>query len=361
MRMAEIAERLRQFLPSKTDLFSKTVTVQRIVSDGSSAQITTSRRHNLSDGDSVVVSDVGVFTPILSLVRDGLVVIVSTDEDHDLTERADILQSVRFDGFTDSGWNNVAFPLVRVFNRRTFSIRTSQVVPILNGNEVLIEPDRIDGFNGEYSVDVAGPRTLTITGSFPILDFTTPSGKVTTNPRVGVAADLERATKLFDEAPSKEFWSYVVPAPATVSKDRSTASDAVSAKAAGNTMRLRILDHFTVFVFCPTHEELAAEEAIDICRHDLMPIIIGGLFGYYPQTGLDCPNSEFRIIPTAHEVVAYNEAFLIYAFEFEAPMDLSSADIILREGTRAFRDVDYAQTNLHDPATAAIDLDEQPL
>lgn len=359
MRLAEIADRLQVTLPERTDLFSRTLPIIQITSDGAVATVATDGVHGIRTGDMVSLSGVETRTPIVSVSKDGFLYTFTTSADHDLTEGNPDTATVPLLGFTDAAWN-ASLTLTKVANRRTFTVQSAATIPTLNGGEVLLEPNRLDGVNGLFLATATNRTVFTVSGVFPSGLLTPVAGKVSTSPRVGVAVDVERAAQIYDEYP-QEFWAFVVPLDATVSKDRNTDSDATAAQTSGTSRRLRILDQFAVFVFAPVSDQLAAEEALDICRHDLLGAIFGSLFGYKPTSGLSCPSSEFEIIPTGHQAFDYNKATLVYMYEFQAPVDLSTGDATQTFGSRAFRDADYAQTNLHEPATVGINLDDQPL
>ena len=364
MRLAELADRLQALVPPNTDLFSNVVAISSIVSDGTAATINTDGVHDLVSGTLVNLSGVETRTPIVAVATAGFSHTFTTGSDHDLTENrfSDPIGQVRLDGFTDQNWNNADLSLADVPNRRSFTVPLALPTPALNGGEFLLEPNRLDGLNGIRSITVLSRTSFSIEGPFPSGTFTPINGKVSAAPRIGVAVDGPRALEIFESDPDS-FWMFVVPDNAIVSKDRTTFSDAVSAKQVGTTLRLRVLDNFSVLVFAPVAGELAAEEAVDICRHDLLGPVVSALFGYRPETGLSCPASEFQIVLTGHQVEDYNKASLVYRYDFQAPIDLSSMDAQLdSEGSRAFRDIiNYRQTNLHEPAEARINLDEVPL
>ncbi len=126
-------------------------------------------------------------------------------------------------------------------------------------------------------------------------------------------------------------------------------------------MRIRLLDEFSVYVFAPSAKQLAAERAMDLCRHDLLQPIVSSLFGTRVQTGLACDQSELRLTFVGHEVFNYDGSTLAYEYAFQAPMDLTSDDAVVLAADRAFRDIDYAHTGFHTPLNVTADLDREPL
>ncbi len=359
MRIADIVLQLRQILPGKTELFSDTLDVTSIEATATTATITTASRHRLSAGFPVTLSGVETRTPIEIAIQDGFLTQFTTSADHDLTENNPDTETVTLEGFPDSAWN-AAHELVRVPNRRTFIVRNTLGLPALNGDEILLEPDRIDGINGLYEIASVTDRTFTIEGSFVPGTYTPVAGRVSSAPRIFGAITAERARDIYDETP-RGFWLAVVPADAVVSKDRSAESDAIATRVTGEDMRLRLVDTFGVLVFAPVDRELAALSSLDICRHDLLGPIVSSLYGTRPSTGLSCDVSEFRLSFLGHRAFDYDRGVLVYEYSFQSASDLTSDDTVILSTDRAFRDVDYSQINLTTPATVSVNLDEEPL
>jgi hypothetical protein len=358
--MADIVQQLRRVLPGKTDLFHQVVGVSSITATANLATVITSAAHNLASSRVVALTGVETRIPIVSAAKNGMLTTFTTSADHDLTEGNPDTANVPLFGFTDPLWN-ADHELVSVENRRSFTVRNALSAPVLNSNELLLEPNRIDGLNGVFEVTVVDTTTFTISGTFIPGTYTPVNGKVVSNPRIYPSVTVERAQKLYEEKDPGEFWAFVIPGQAVVSKSRSTESDATASLMDGEDMRIRLLDEFSVFVFAPSAKELAATKAVDICRHDLLQPIVSSLFGTRVQTGLACDESEFRVTFVGHEIFNYSEAVLTYEYAFQAPMDLTSDDAVVLAADRAFRDIDYAHTGFHTPLTFTADLDEEPL
>lgn len=359
MKLADIVEQLQRVLPSKTSLFHDTVAIASIVATTTAATITTAAAHGLVSGAIVTLSGVETRTAITASATDGLLTRFTTATDHDLTENNPDTETVTLIGFSNASWN-AAHELVAVPNRRSFVVRNALGAPTLNGNEVLLEPNRLDGLNGLYEVAVSSRTSFAISGSFVAGTYTPVNGIVASQPRIAAAVSIERAQQTYDQDP-KRFWAFVVPEQATVSKDRASESDAISARMDGDTMRLRLLDNFGVLVFAPVDNELAAEESVDICRHDLLGPIVSSLYGTKPLSGLACAMSQFRIGFTGHGVLGYDKARLIYEYGFQAPVDLTSDDAVVLEADRAYRDTDISVGDFHADLTVRADHDEEPL
>lgn len=359
MKLSDVINQLRVVLPKYTDLFSTVIGIDSISASGGVATITTSSAHGLSNGANITISDVLTRTPIDSVSKDGNVYTFTTSTPHDLTYGWPDHETVSLDGFTDSAWNN-SFVVVRVQNRENFNVRSINSLPSLNTNEVLLE-NRIDGINGRWSATVTGASTFTITGSFD--DGVYSGGTISSGQRISGAVEIQRAVEQYTAQNLNDYWMFVVMREAETSKDRSTYSDATATRSASDDMRLRLIDGFSLYVFKNTTQDIAAVSAIDICRHDLLLPILKSVNGIIFPTGLT-NNSDFRTIFTGHGAFDYNRAVLIYEYNFESVMDLTNADTVEEEDTRAFRDIDYTEeiggvdtTDL----TVNVDLDEVPL
>lgn len=340
MRISDVVKQIALVLPRYTDLFADVQSVESIVASGGIATVTTTERHNLNDGAAVTIVGVETRTPIASFERTGLNYVFTTSEDHDLTFGWPEHENIQLGGFTDSEFNS-SFKLKASDTRNSFKIMGSGANPVLNGNEYLLEPERVDGVNGIFGVTVTGLNTFTISGDFSDGIYTPINGKVFSNPRVSGTIDIDRSLDQYTKQNVSDFWAFVEPVDANVSKDRSAYSDATATITSGQEMRTRIVDGFIVYIYAPTSDDIAGMDALDICRHDLMLPMMRTLYGANFDTGLSCENGDFRTILNGHGVAAYKKAFMVYRYEFEVVIDLTDSDTVLPANTRAFRNVDY--------------------
>lgn len=364
MKLNDIANQLKRLLTSYTDLFSSNLTISSIVSDGSIVTVT-APSHGLVTGAGVVLTGVEKQTAINSVSKDGLIFTYGTSVDNDLTMNwyrnprdASSLNTVKFDGFTDPNWNAI-FNLTEVLNRRSFKVQSANSLPTLNGNEKLLEI--LPSINNAFAITVVDTNTFTFTGS--IASGVYQGGKVSTIPRVYVAVNGQDAWDRIQSPLLQNNYSMFVLPPlsgVSTSKDRNTFSDAVSAKSSGTDLRLRLLDGFSLLVIAPTETQNAGGLAIDICRHDLRPVIYSCLLGAKFPTGLS--TSEFKIIPTQDDVASYDRSKLIYQYNFQLPVDVTSLDSVPPADTSAFRDIDFTLTVENaEMTTENLDLDDNSL
>lgn len=362
MKIADVVNQLSVILPEYTSLFGDVLGISSIEASGGTATVVTSSDHNFITGQAVTMAGVETRTPITGVSQNGLVFAFTSNE-HDLTENWPEQEEIELGGFTDTNWNE-EFDLVSANNRYTFQVRSSNTIPILTGSEYLLETDRTDGLNGKYSVTVVNGTTFTISGDFSDGAYTPVNGKVYARPRVASVVNVDRALEEYTKQSVNDFWCFVEPVDAAVSKDRSTYSDAIATIGGGEEYRTRIIDGFNVYIFAPCSNEISGEDAVDICRHDLLLPMMRSLYGVEFDTGL-YNDADFRTILRGHRVAAYDGAYLTYVYEFEFVMDLTDDDTVLPKNTRAFRNINYTQevgdTDTTDMTITALNLDDNPV
>ena len=359
MRLADVTRQLQLLLPKYTDLFSDVLDISGIVATASEATITTSKIHELSTGNAVVLSDVGTDTSIVGVAQDGLIFTFTTGTDHDLTLDDPDHENATLDGFTDSAWND-SFSITDVPNRRTFKVQSTNTLPVLNGNEILQEV-RSDGVNGRYKVTVTNPTEFTIDGTFLASNYS--GGKVSTKIRVAGSASLKRAIAQYTEQNLSAAWAFVVMADVQVSKDRNTKNDSDASMPTGIEMRQRAMDGFEIFIFQNTTEDIAATDAIDIARHDLMLPLLKSVYGARFDSGLS-GDTDFRTVFVSHGFMNYSNSVLIYSYQFQALYDLTDDDTVEPLDTRAYRDIALTLSRGDDDTTdmtVTVDLDDEQL
>ena len=362
MKIADVVSQLALVLPNFTDLFADIQAISSITVTSNVATVTTTAAHGLATGQAISIAGVETRTPITSFVKSGLNFTYTTSLEHDLTFGWVDNENIELSGFTDNDWN-ASFKLKASDNRFDFTVQSTNADPVLTGNEFLLEPNRIDGINGLFPITVTGASAFTISGSFLDGTYTPINGKVFSNPRIAATIDIDRALAQYTKNNTNEFWIFVEPANVTVSKDRSAFSDATATIPSGTEIRTRMLDGFTVYIIAPTSAEIAAEKALDICRHDLMLPMMKTLYGVKLDTGVTNV-ADFKVTLEGHNVAAYEKAFLAYAYEFQFVIDLTDEDQFREGGTRAFRNIDYTQEvggdDTENSTVSAVNLDKVP-
>jgi len=363
MRLNDVADQLRLLLPQYTNRFSETLSVSSITVSGSVATIVTTSPHKLTTGKSVIINGVGRKTPISDVSNDGLVFNFETGADHDQTMNwysnpsdRTTLGKIVMGGFTNTSWNG-SHDLQAVPNRRNFKLRSALPAPVLTGSEYILEISA-GRMYGAFQVTVINATSFSILGNFTSGQYL--GGVISKNPRVAVAIDgLDVWSRIQTPLQSNEFAIYVLPTPVATSKDRTELSDAVSGKTRGTDFRLKILSGFSLLIIAPTHAELSAGVAIDVCRHELRGPIYKCLAGAILDSGTS-EDAKFKAIPIDDAVVNYEKAILVYSYEFQVPFEINGDDTVPPAQTSAFRDISYTLEEA-DGMNAPINLDDEPL
>lgn len=365
MKLNDIANRLRLLLPSLSNLFSDFLTATSITSDGTTVTIVFSSDHGLTTGQHLSLSRIGFRNQIDSVatVGENHTFTLANDSDQSINWYRDFLDfstlnEVELKGFTDPNWNSV-HTLTEVLNRRKFLITNSLTSPTLNGSEYILEI-KAGGINSIHQITVVDSTTVTI----PATGIPTgiyEGGVISRMPRVGVAYSFEDfKDRVLSPQIDPNYSMAVVPGEVVISKDRTTAFDAVSAQSSGNDFRLMTVDSFHIYIAAPTNNQLSGAVAIDTCRHILRGALYKCLFGANFDTGMSSGNSAYRVVPISDGIEFYNRAMLIYSYSFQFPFDTTLDDIIPPDINSAFRDIDYNE-DLGDGVSGAVDLDEEPL
>ena len=362
MKIADVVNQAKLILPAYSSLFGDVQNISSIVATSGTAVVTTTSAHGLKTNQVVNMAGIETRTPVLSASKTGTVVTFTTNQDHDLTFGWPEHANVTLSGFEDDDWNGT-FALKSSDNRRTFAIQSANAAPT-GAMGVLLEQNRVDGINGLFQITVTGATTFSITGDFNDGTYTPVNGSVSTNVRMAASVDIQSVIEKYTENVPTKFWLFVEPIDVDVSKDRSTFSDAIATKTQGVDMRTRMLDGFTVYIIAPTHKQFMAEEAIDVCRHDLQRPIMRAFYGAKFDSGLST-SGDFKTILNTHGIYAYNRSFLVYQYQFQSVFDLTDGDTVLPSQTRAFRNIDYTESigddDVTDLTVNSIDLDINPL
>lgn len=338
MKLADVVAQLQVILPIFTDYFSEVADIEAITVTPTEVIIKTSVPHNLTTGDGVNISNVGFKNPIDGIAKDGNVFELAVTTKHDLTFGYPGYETVALGGFDNESWD-ASFDLVSVPNRNRFQISSANPIIALTGNEYLSE-NRIDGVNGRFGATVIDEDTFSISGEFGVGDYI--GGQVKTCIRIAGSVNIERTLEEYTKQKTTDMWAFVSMHDVVASKDRNAYNDGVATFAAGEDVRLRLIDGFSVFLFANTSESIAAVDATDIFRHDMLEPLLKSLYGAIFDTGLSTAG-DFKAILKGHGQSFYNRAILVYQYNFEFSNDITLADSVDPQNTRAFSKIEYSQ------------------
>lgn len=380
--------------PISISSITRDVPVASIERINQTAFVTTNGNHNLPDGTNLTITgadqaEYNVTVNITVLSKDqfsylvngepvtpatGVITatltslaIAETVSDHDLTESDPVDGStltVDVDGADQPEYNGIN-GLVRVPNRRTFIYEiTGNPVSPATGTIYLRQSAPSRDYNGRFEVTVVDPTTFTyqITG--------TPESPAQGSPimrarhRISKSERLQRCIDSYTRQDMDRLWAYVVLEDPVPSQSRQTITDATARISIGTAFRQPRIERFSVYVFVPTTDEIAAANA-----RDLMPDVARYLFKCL--LGVKLPtaftnNRHDAVIWSGEANVTENVAYYIHQFLFETTVDITGCDIIEPSDSVAFRDIhiDYgSDVKSADPiiAQSDINLDDDPL
>lgn len=361
MRAQDIVNQIATILPSLVDDFTSQFAISSLTRSGTTVTVTTAAVHGLQTGHQVNIT--GAQTPITvsSIDRVGIAATMVTDADHDMTENAGF--DVQIDGATESEFNGT-FTLLSVPNRRTIKFQVDDSGPTsATGSPLLLNgSNSFQSYNGLREV-TAVPSTTTF--EYEVTDstlFTPASGTIVakTNPRVSSGIDIDSLVAAYTKQKNDDGWLFVVMGDAVADKNRNIDTDSTDNIQRGNYFNQRLIQTVQLFVFLPTSRQIAARAARDRCEELLKPICNSVLTARFPSL---VENNNNPLMLTGHGVQAYDSAFYVHLYSFEATLQLGPSDIFVPSDDVAFRDMDITiGLNVGtEEFNTLIDLDDEPL
>lgn len=367
MKAEDVIKQLQAVLPSVTDLFTDNVALTSLSFNAGIVTAVSSSAHGLSSGEYANI--VGSNNPIAnaSIVRSGAVALCTTDTNHDLSlGSVDIKnggKSVELTGASEAEFNGT-FNLRSVLNRKQYEIDVADSGALsATGAPLIQNGSRSPGFNGRYPVTVIDTTTFTYPSSESL--FATAGGTPIAKPdaRISGAIDYATADAAYTKQGDNELWAFVVLGDVIASKDRETRSDMTSVQKKNTGIRQRISQPFTIYVFAPSIKDIAGREARDTME-DVSVAMFKSLIGVKFDTGYYA-SQQYVSTFVNHGFTAFNGAYYTHEFNFELAADLTFEDTTGYEFDVAFRDIELEINpdfgTQEDPATATVDLDEEPL
>lgn len=359
MRAADIVAQLAFNLPLHAGDFTTNVNVTTLTSAGGIATATTAAVHGLAVGSQVRMT--GAQTPIpCSITRTGAVGTLVTTADHDITMNAGF--DVQISGAVEPEFNGT-FQLLAVPNRRTvkFAMPDAGALAATGAPLLLSGSGYASSYNGLVEV-LTVPTISQFTYAVPSGLYSPAAGAIVakTLPRISSGVSIERLDAAYTKQGAGKAWAFVVLGDAVADKSRHEDTDATANIQRGNYYNQRLIQSFDIFVFMPTSEQIAARKVRDRCEELLSPICRSLLQSRLPSL---VENSNNPIQLSGHGMQAYNSAYYVHRYAFEAVLQLGESDVYVPTDDVAFRDI--SMTMAVDIGTGVmtseIDLDEEPL
>lgn len=365
MNYRDIVAQLQTELPKHETRFSDQIGFTSLIAVTTTVTATTTAAHGKTTGDAITITGVRVENPV-TLSVSGTTVTGTTSFDHDLTEFDGFGNKPDFATVTISGTNeteyNGTFNVVTVPNRRTFTYELPATPSGPPTGTIILEEDRIDGYNGRFIITVTGATTFTygVAVAPPGLAVITGSATTHVKTRISVAINADRIFEAYTKQPPSDIWLFVIPRDTAISNDRDLLNDAtVSWMTGTQERRIKTIVNFDVMVIFPATSQIAAAESRDDAE-EIAVSLYKSIGGFKPSTTLAALN-QFVVTPTGHGFGRYNGAIYAHLYNWQLIEEIINADTF-REGDRAFRDARLIFTNDFDEniIDTNVDLDDQP-
>lgn len=336
MRCSDIINHLIAELPKRCDDFTDSIDLVSLTVDSGVAMATTSSAHGLAAGQQVMVT--GSQVPIAGTIeRVGTIATLTTTSDHDITENAGY--SVQIEGSTghDGTWTLLAAP-----NRRTLSFEVTGTEPASDSGNLINGSSIFNSYNGIHTVADVSETTFTYALAKDLLPAS--GGQIKGNPRISGATAFESLLASYTKQPFGDAWLFVVLGDGIAHKDRNTDTDSTANISVASNFNQRLSQSISLYVFMPTSSTLTGRAARDRCEELLGPIC-GSLLTARLPTLMSSDNNPLMFLN--HGFEAYNSAFYVHQYSFEATIQLTNSDVYVDDQSVAFRDIDLTMAVSH--------------
>lgn len=366
MQAKDVISQLYQYLPAQIDNFSVLVDVQSVIIDGTGTLVTvvTNTPHGIPNGGTISVSNSQVKTEITSLSLDepNDILSVETTVSHDLTEG--FFDTVTFVDFTNTELNGT-FDLLKVPNRRNFTVDFTGLDISSPGTGYLLENKSYGGINGLFQATVLDSTTFTYTIPVATTLVDTTDVKITAGIRISGASDILRAIDSYTKQTSPtDLWGFVITDNPVSSKDRNVTNDATLNQGGLNDWNVLYIEGFSFYVIVPTTGDITGRRARDLCD-EIKPNIFNSLLGVQFPSGFKT-NPVSPTYPLGDDFYGYFDAYYVHQYRFEQISRITTEDIQFFGQNVAFRDIDFTINDIitngdSDQMTGSVDLDDEPL
>jgi len=367
MKAFDIVNQLCVLLPQLTDKFTDNILISSITRNGTLMTVQCLSEHDLEENQAVCISNSTAPITINTLTRSGITGTLVTATNHDLTNG--IAPTIEITGATEAEFNGT-FTLINVDNRKTIRFQMVDSGPTTaTGTPLLLNAESaFNDYNSTYKVESV-PTPTSFTFVHPVVGLANPIAKpnstmvARTEPRISAGIDIDRIIEGYTEQDQNDYWLFVTLGDVVASQSRLIESDAIDNQQKNVNYRQQIVEPFSVYVFIPVENEIAARESRDEISDLFRPILRSLLFSKI-STGLyaDKLNSvQF----SGHSTYNYNTAVYVHQFGFQQVAEIYEEDTTGHDLDVAFRDIDFTQYldfgNQVDFLRGTPDLDDTPL
>ena len=326
MKIREIEEQLRTYLPMFVDYFSTWNPITSYTSVTNTTTIVGTTIHNLIVGDVVSFKDVLFPNPITSLTQvDGVGTLITTyptDITHPYKE------TVTISGATETSYNGT-FDIVSVINRSTITFTIDSGAPVTATGSPILTESGLARYNNLFNV-VSVPTATSFTFTNVSEDFVstgTPTFNIYKDNRIAGDITPERATASYSKQDDGDFWMFIVSEDSVASDSRAVNSDFVQEYVSGDFYRNLTQEKFALYVYVPAIAVITPVDAQDICRNELKMALIKTLAGFFPaKLFYNDYQGTYYISDEFHD---YTTSYYVHKFTFAAQVTVALEDIFI--------------------------------
>lgn len=329
MKIKDVIEQLQIRLPLQTDYFNDSIAIVSASVLDSVITFQTETEHELSIGDSVVISDIENSLSIDGYsIADGIATLTFA-ADHGYNFDANYEQTVEITGSDDA---DGVYSLVAVENGYSLSIEFSGDAISGAASIVLTE-----GFNGGYEVaDIVDDYSFTVparTDIFSKPNVAISDGTMSARIRIAGVADMERFNAVYTKQNTNECWLVVTPAQNRSSRDRDVLTDAISGTTQAGlgvaqvSIKQAHLETIEIYAVIPASEEIAGRLAADMAE-EIRWFIYKSLV-CAPIATLATDGDVYALMPVSDGYFAYlsDNTTYVHRYVFERVVYMSGLDV----------------------------------
>lgn len=353
----DIKAQLIAELPKYTDEFGDIVEGSAVVNSG--VIKVTSTAHGLTTGGVIIVSDVKVTIPISSVTFDAITgkATLTAEFEHDRTsgtvDNGGFNKAV-LQNFADDNYNGDDFT-IETGTRTTMEI-SAESAPVGDLGEMVEPRSRLLG-GKEVTVIDANTFTVSLEEENIPNDEEFDVFRYTTEQRILVAADEQRAIDSYKQRRNAQPTLFVIFGPEVASKDRHVTSDAVAAATAQNPLHITYIPEVSLLYMAITKKELLAETKQQLVYSEIRVALRKSMYGYIFD------NLDTIVTFAAHEIgntpVRYNSGYYIHRFEYNVPYRVSITQGNISRTSVSFRDL-IVNSTMFNTEGALLSLELEP-
>lgn len=363
MKLSDIVNQMFTLLPQLTGKFTNDISVDSMTRNGTVITVQCKEKHELKVNEAVAFIDSDIPIVISLLTRSGVVGTLVCATNQDLSNL--IAETIRITGATESEFNGT-FTRLNVDNRKTITFTMADSgATTATGSPVLRDASGdLNTYNSTYLVsEILNDSSFNFI--HPTTTLANPDGTIIarTNPRISATVDIDSAIASYTKQEIDKLWAFVVLGDVVASIARTHDTDAIAIIPKNSNYRQQIIEPFSVYVFIPVENEIAAREARDVIHDITRPIFRSLLFTQF-DTGLYASNLN-SVVFAGHGQHSYDKAVYIHEFLFQQATDIYEEDTVGHDLDVRFNDLDFSifldfgtQVNF---MSASIDLDDTPL